>query len=356
VTTLVSAAGADTVEAGRRPSGLARLAWVTWRQHRAALIGLAVFVAVMAAYAVVYGLAMRGVTTYRCVGPGSARVPCQILFEANYAAWLSGFLVPVVIGMFVGAPLLAREYSTATNRFAWTQSAGRTWPTLAKLILLGLAVLAAGALSGALAQWADVAPDSQSSMVFSGWIPDIFASAPVTEAAAALLCYALGVLAGVLTRRVVPAMAATAAAFTALAQLGYGRLYYWMLGFGVRRASYPGLGASQLTGRAASRHAPGGRFGLHQAVGPTVYGPGPAVRWLDQGWYADAHGHPLRGAALLRVIQHPWRLTQLHDTFWVTYQPANRFWLFQSVLGGAELLLALLLGALALWLVRRRNA
>ncbi len=55
---------------------------------------------------------------------------------------------------------------------------------------------------------------------------------PVTEAASALLCYAAGILAGAVTRRVVPAMVATAAAFTALSLFVYGRFYYWMLGFG----------------------------------------------------------------------------------------------------------------------------
>ena len=162
-----------------------------------------------------------------------------------------------------------------------------------------------------------------------------------------MLCYAAGILAGALTRRVVPAMVATAAAFTALSLFVYGRFYYWMLGFGALRTTYPGLGVSQLTGRAANLHAPGGRFNLHQAVSSTAYGNGPAVRWLDQGWYADAHGHPLRGAALLRVIHHPWRLAQFHDTFWATYQPVSRFWLFQSAQAGAELLLALSFGALA---------
>ncbi len=56
------------------------------------------------------------------------------------------------------------------------------------------------------------------------------------------------------------------------------------------------------------------------------------------------------------MLQHPGQLTRLHDTFWVSYQPVSRYWLFQSVQGGAELVLALLLGALAIWLVRRRNA
>jgi hypothetical protein len=351
---------ADTRAAGRagnwRLRRLARLAWVSWRQHRGTLIGLAVLVAALAAFTVTDGLWTQGVTNPlgSCIPPGSP-VPCQLFLNGQiYGVWYSGILVPIAVGTFVGAPLLAREYASGTTRFAWTQGTGRTRLTVAQLILVALAVLAAGALLGGLARWASQPSAGQQPTAGSSWIPVLFNSSPVAEAAAAVLCFAVGVLAGVLIRRVVPAMAATAAVI-ALPLLGYARLYYWMLGIGLRRGKEPAFGASQLTARAANPHVPGGRFSLHTAVGRDPYWP-PAVRWLDQGWYADAHGHPLRGAALARVLHHPGQLNQLHDTFWVTYQPVNRYWLFQSVQGGAELLLALLLGALAVWLVRRRKA
>jgi hypothetical protein len=48
-------------------------------------------------------------------------------------------------------------------------------------------------------------------------------------------------------------------------------------------------------------------------------------------------------------------LAWLHDTFWVSYQPGGRFWLFQSLLGGGTLLLALLLAAATVGLVRYRR-
>ena len=62
------------------------------------------------------------------------------------------------------------------------------------------------------------------------------------------------------------------------------------------------------------------------------------------------------GAALLRVIHHPWRLAQFHDTFWATYQPVSRFWLFQSARGARSCCWPSCFGALAVWLVQRRNA
>ena len=60
---------------------------------------------------------------------------------------------PVLIGAFVGAPLLARELETGTFRYAWTQGFGRWRWTLAKLVLLAVAVIAAAGAISALFSW-----------------------------------------------------------------------------------------------------------------------------------------------------------------------------------------------------------
>jgi hypothetical protein len=356
VTALTSASDAGVAGAKRRPAGVTRLGWVTWRQHRATLIGLALFLAGLTAYSVLLGQGARGFSVLGCGQAGFTSVTCRIFPYTDLAVSLSGLLVPVVIGMFLGAPLLAREYAVGTARFAWTQSIGRTRQTLIKLTLLGLVALAVGAAAGTLAWWVSGSNGGTSFGILPGWLPANFSSAPVAEAASALLGYAAGVLAGALTRRVVPAMVATAATSTAFGLFAYTRLYYWALGIGALRTRDPVLGASQLSAQLANPHAPGGRFRLDGAGGLVPPGPGRAVPWLDQGWFADAHGQPLRGAALLRVIHQPSRLAQWHDTFWVAYQPASRYWLFQLVQGGVVVLLALILGALAVWLVRRRIA
>ncbi|HEX3752220.1 MAG TPA: hypothetical protein VHW06_16750 [Streptosporangiaceae bacterium] len=53
---------------------------------------------------------------------------------------------------------------------------------------------------------------------------------------------------------------------------------------------------------------------------------------------------------------NPGLQARLHTTFQVTWQPGDRYWLFQFTQGSAEVLLALVLAAVAIWLVRRRNA
>ncbi len=83
---------------------------------------------------------------------------------------------------------------------------------------------------------------------------------------------------------------------------------------------------------------------------------GPPGAWLDQGWYAGPDGHRVSATLAAKLILNPGLQARLHDTFHVTWQPGSRYWLFQSAQGGTEVLLALLLGALAVWLVRRRMA
>ena len=61
--------------------------------------------------------------------PPSSRSGCDIIirhFESQYAGMVrvARYLVvlPALVGLFVGAPLLARELEHGTHRLAWTQS------------------------------------------------------------------------------------------------------------------------------------------------------------------------------------------------------------------------------------------
>src|SRR5262249_56197970 len=62
-------------------------------------------------------------------------------------------VIPVLVGVFVGAPLLARELETGTFRFAWTQGCGRLRWAVAKLVLLAIAVTAAAGAFSLLFSW-----------------------------------------------------------------------------------------------------------------------------------------------------------------------------------------------------------
>lgn len=117
-----------------------RLAWVVWRQHRAALTAAAILLAALSLYLLIMGLRIHSAyaAVASCHPASSAR--CQnlasgfnISYYENYAVSkihdigdppvISALLliVPALLGVFAGAPLLARELATGTFRFAWTQ-------------------------------------------------------------------------------------------------------------------------------------------------------------------------------------------------------------------------------------------
>jgi hypothetical protein len=116
-----------------------RMAGVIWRQHRFALVTVAVVLGGAAVYLWLVGSTLHHAyaAPVACHPVGSAA--CQD--AVNNFNGLDGFLsngvilqvLPPVIGAFVGAPLLAREMETGTFRYTWTQGFGRWRWTLAKL-------------------------------------------------------------------------------------------------------------------------------------------------------------------------------------------------------------------------------
>ncbi len=161
-----------------------------------------------------------------CLSPASyftgslVRSPYGVLFLLSTGIIL---LAPAVIGLFWGAPLIARELETGTADLAWNQSVTRTRWLAVKLTIGGLTAMAlTEALSLMQTWWA--APISQAVADGSGaggaaqsrFSQLNFPTHGITPLGYAAFAFALGVTAGALIRRTVPAMAVTLAIFTAL--------------------------------------------------------------------------------------------------------------------------------------------
>ena len=201
-----------------RPVPWRRMAWVTWRQHRAALAGVAAFLSALAVYLWLTGLQMHHAEAANCHPAGS--LGCAINFTGRYgetAIIVSIALqaVPALTGAFIGAPVLARELETGTFRYTWTQGIGRLRWTLGKLVPLAVAVTASAGAFTVLFAWYNQ-PWAAAGYVtpFSARVFDLLGPA---FAAWTLAAFAIGVLAGMLIRRAVPAIAATLAAYAGLA-------------------------------------------------------------------------------------------------------------------------------------------
>jgi ABC-type transport system involved in multi-copper enzyme maturation permease subunit len=327
------------------------MGWVTWRQHRLALSGVVTVFGAAAVYLLITGLPMHNayanVTACRPARSGA----CQQVAENFVATYQHLVLVsagliqaiPVLIGAFVGAPLLAREFEAGTFRYAWTQGFGRTRWTIAKLALLAIAITIAAAGFGALFSWY-VQPIIGAGGGNSGPLsPTVFDLRGVALPAWTLAAFAIGALAGILIRRVTPAMFATLAVWVALAVLTgtYLRPHYeaplvthtadspagaLVINQGLLRDGEPAtLDMINQTLRAVDL----------QALTPTLFHPtGPSTL-------------PSSEDPVQYLIQHGY--TQI-----TTYQPASRLWPFQWIEGSWLLALSLLLLATTVWRVRRR--
>jgi ABC-2 family transporter protein len=160
-----------------------------------------------------------------CLSPASyftgslSTSPYGVLFLLSTGAIL---LAPAVIGLFWGAPLIARELETGTAALAWNQSVTRTRWLAVKLTVIGLTAMAVTeALSLMQTWWAApisqaVADGSGAGVAQSRFSQLNFASHGITPVGYAAFAFALGVTAGALIRRTVPAMAVTLAIFAAL--------------------------------------------------------------------------------------------------------------------------------------------
>jgi hypothetical protein len=311
------------------------MAWVTWRQHRAALAGVAVFLGALAVYLWLTGLQIHHSYATDC-HPASS-LACNINFDGRYAVAVNVVRVflqaaPALIGAFAGAPVLARELETGTFRFAWTQGIGRWRWTLGKLVLLAVTVTAAAAAFSLLFSWY-LRPFSAAGYAIP-FATDVFDLRDVAFPAWTLAAFAIGALAGMLIRRVVPAIAAALAVYAglALATALYLRQHY-------------------LTPLLTSK----------------LNLPGSA--WIVNQWYTQGgkFALPARGSQIVSVVSRlcpshignssisPEQCLTRHGyTWWASYQPGSRFWPFQWIEGGWLLALSVLLLAATVWLVRRR--
>lgn len=349
-------AAADRREA---PGLWARMTWITWRQHRAALTGFGLLFggfAVLMLYAGVrvhdayHVLVQHGCSVASSIGP-CARAGALFLGQPfdlyPNAVALALHVGPVLIGMFLGAPLLAREHEAGTLRFAWTQSTGRSRWLLTQFALLATAAAAVTCGLAALADWSSQPFEALG--YASSWQAGQFDTTMITAVGWVLAAFALGTLLGAVIKRTVTAMAATGTAAVALAAAAYWKLDYLLLSVHPRTVADLAIVPANFGQRVIDTYA-------QQAY------PGPHGSWLVRGYFAGPTGRPLGQGAVRAVTRllfgtkppaaTQW-LAQHHDTFLVAYQPAARFWLFQAVAGGTLLLFAAGLVAATLLLLRR---
>lgn len=312
------------------------MAWVTWRQHRAQVLAMAGALVALAAAVVGTHLPIEAAyhrdTLSECLPPAS-RSGCDIIvrhFEGQFDSWATALRVlavlPALAGLFLGAPLFARELEHGTHRFAWTQGVTRRRWLLSKAALLGLATLASGAIVSLLVMWWRGPFDT----LHGRMAPSAFDIEGVVVPAYALFAFAVGVLAGLVFRRTVPAMTATLVVFVAAR-------------FGVLKLLRPHF------------ESPLHRIALATDTGRQT------GDWLLSDTLVDAAGRKITAGREDLAVLHAQQAgidphAYLVSVGWkrvISYQPAGRFWTFQLLEAGLFAALAVAIVLVAIWLVRR---
>jgi hypothetical protein len=340
------------------------MSWLTWRQFRAQAIAAATILAVLGVLLAVTGPHMAhlydssGIAT--CTG-----FSCQQLSNTfgNELPWFDTviyllglgimILAPAIIGVFWGAPVITREIEARTLPLTWNQSVTKTRWLAVKLGLIGLASLATAGLLSLMLTWWSSPMDSTLEIPYGHRLllerlgPVLFATRGIAPLGYAAFAFALGVTAGMLTRRTVSAMAATLGVFAAL-QFAWAE---WIRAHLVPpvRTIVP-LNMADITQ-------------ISVRDGNMIVAAVPALSqqgaWVLSGQVIDTTGHPFRAAATPACMNGTFpacqaTLGRFHLSDLISYEPASRFWALQWVETGIFLALALALAGCCLcWLIRR---
>ena len=265
---------------------------------------------------------------------------------------------PAIIGIFWGAPLIARELETGTYQLAWTQGITRTRWLVVKLALTGLAAVAVTeALSLMYTWWADPIGraighgGATSSVLFTGPFGlALFGTHGIAPLGYAAFAFTLGTATGALIRRAVPAMAVTLAIFAAV-QVA---VPLWVR---------PHLLPPDRTVVSGPSFFQSASMSVGTLTASTV--PGQPEAWILSSGAINASGQRVSTIPVACLPGSPVKGKPAPDLGAcmasrgireaITYQPLSRYWPFQWIETGIFLGLALVLAGCCFWRLGRRR-
>lgn len=309
------------------------MTWLLWRQHhRQALLSAAVLGA-LAILLWVTGVHMAHV--YR-----TALTTCRADNTCDNLSLFQGYgalfnlvnltiAAPLLLGVLWGAPLIAREIEAGTHILAWTQSITRRQWVRAKLAVLLAATAVCGAALAAVVTWWSGTLNALDGERFD---PFHFETQGMVPVAYSLFAVSLGVTAGAVLRRSLPALGVTIFGYAAIRIAVDNYLRPHLLR---PLSTLDPLGQPSM---------PGGAWVLSRtlmldghAVTGSVKAPAQCV-----------------GAASRPAMDQCLSSTGLRML--TKYQPASRYWTFQLLESTLFLVLAALLILTCLIVLRRREA
>jgi len=331
------------------------MTWLTWRQYRAQFAVGTALLAALCLLLLLTGLQLisryHAIVTQCASGinNGQNGVNCSTgggLFVGGPTVGFVSLILlatPVLAGLFLGAPMVAAEFEAGTTQFAWMQGITRARWLAVKAGWLLLAAAAWGGVLAALTTWWASPTNAEHGSEFYPGRFDVLYLVPVAYAVFAM---ALGICAGALIRRTVPAMAVTLGGFIA-ARIA---VTLWV------RPHY--LSAVTVVRNLTAQTRLSGSYwllsqGARNPAGQLMAGP------QDQtvAFGVPVSSLPKACAGLAKPaggLTSSCRASLTGFRSFVTYQPVSRFWPFQGIETGVFVgLAAILLAVTAVVLIRR---
>jgi ABC-type transport system involved in multi-copper enzyme maturation permease subunit len=365
--------------------------WLAWRQHRKQFMILGIILALYAVLAITMGNHLWHTYQYALSTCGKTDTCSQLnqnLFQTGWSNVLNptssdGFpilellivIVPFVVGMLIGVPLIAREYNEGTNKLAWTQGVSRrkwltlklAWVLIATAIFMGIFAL--------LTTWFSRTGNVLNQDRFTGIFFDIQGITPIGYA---IFVVSLVVALGAWLKRILVALGI---AFVILAAVSILVPSYVRPHYETPRTYNTSLSAS-LNGNGSpdSPPTPSGSGAAWVTGGSIVNKQGQQLNWSSPPQkciVTSVGGNPIPSGHTTAVRTVPGNgtgtpnaitsrnggpsvgfdcLTSLGYHWRVQYQPAYRYWDFQRIETGLYLVLSVIPLAATYWLVLRRDA
>lgn len=326
------------------------MTWLFWRQYRANTIFTAIPLAVFILVLLITGINMAAdydSALSTCAASGTCGN--LQLFTSNAEQTLIALVgvlslvVPFLLGVFWGAPLIATELEAGTHQFIWVQGVTRRRWLAAKLGWILLSAAVCGGTAAVAVTWWSGPTNAINHDRFASQLQ--FNIQGIVPIAHAIFAVALGVAAGTLIRRTMPAFAATLAIFGALlfALQQFVRPHY--------------LPAVTKTVPLTEAEAPSEAWTL----AADIVDPSGQIIGTSQGGGIRLTTEALPAAC--RAISGPDSFGQFkacldangYHTV-LTYHPADRYWPFQGIESGIFLILAAILVVLTIRAINRRDA
>ncbi|WFE40031.1 ABC transporter permease [Micromonospora sp. WMMD998] len=224
---VVDTAPALRQEDARSGVGLHGLLWLTWRQHRWTLVATLVLAGVLVGWMSYLSMELTDLW-HQChetfcpeASPQGRRLGGSAPLSLTLAA-LERLVqyMPLLVGMFIGVPVLSREHEQRTLLLAWSQDVSPTRWLWTRLGALGLFVAAVTAVVGVVSDHLQRTTALVAPVPLFDYLP--FLNTGMLPVAISIAWFAVGVALGAVIRRTLPAVFVVIVGF-----LGLNYLVQW---------------------------------------------------------------------------------------------------------------------------------